>query len=627
MARTISVELEALPCAAFVTDPRTSVIVAANEKAQAIGASPASVFSRDEAPSGWSIYWTDDGAKGLTLDPMNGHPKRRFTIHSGGFGDLGRIHLLMDRVPRKEGDDRERTEQVEDTDQTLQFLATMSHEMRTPLNGILGMADLLMETGLTPNQQNFAGNIKESGTALLDLINAILDYAKLETGREVLRTETFTAGKVAEGVAEMLAPKAAAKGIEVATLIHPGVPKALCGDVAKLRQILINLLGNAVKFTEGGGVIVTVEAEDVVDGECMLAIDVIDSGAGIPQTLLPSLFEAYSRADEMEEKSIEGTGLGLAIVQQLVVKMGGTVRVESEEGAGSTFILRLPFEVEDEEPEDLDAAVTDQRIVVLTRNRVLGRALSLQLRHCGGRDISVVETRNDAAAQLAETQGGLLLCDFAFAKEAAPLCAAAARSILLLPTGARQSFDHLKQVGFDAYLTKPIRQRSFIRVLSGDDLSLTQDELERAEAEKKNAPAECQPVDILLAEDNEINAVLARAVIERGGHRLDVVSDGAAAVEAAQLKRYDIILMDMHMPRMGGLDAAKAIRAQEGGGEVPIIALTANALREDQDACFAAGMNDFLSKPFEPGTLLGLIARYAGPDASTDKTSASSAVK
>jgi signal transduction histidine kinase/CheY-like chemotaxis protein len=603
------VNLDALPGPAFVVEAKSGLVLARNEEAAALGIECARSFDSENGMQDWERREARGDKPLFTLSAKD---DTSFGLTSGPMHDGLQLHILAPEESPAGG---------RGTDRTLQFLATMSHEMRTPLNGILGMADLLLDTGLDPNQTNFARNIKQSGVALLDLINAILDYAKLDTGQASLRVESFDPARTIESIVELLAPKAAAKSIEVCALVHPLVPKTLQGDASKLRQLLINLIGNAVKFTEDGGVLVTAKFEGKGE-EGALAIDVTDSGIGIPQTLLPNLFDAYSRADDAEERSIEGTGLGLAIVKQLTEKMGGTIRVESVEGKGSTFRLRVPFAIEAATVRAEPEPFCEKRVVILTDNPILARTLLMQLRMSGARDLNLAETPEEAAAKLGEGKGALFLCDFGFARDAKALVERSDRAIVLLPTGARDRADALKQEGFSAYLTKPIRQRSFIRVLSGDDLSVTQEELDRLDQETENEERFVRKLNVLLAEDNEINAVLARTVLERGGHSVHAVTDGAAAAEAFEAGDFDIVLMDMHMPIMGGLESASRIRATGKGRKVPIIALTANALQEDRDACFDAGMNDFLTKPFEPKDLLSRIASYTEED--EEKTASAS---
>jgi signal transduction histidine kinase/CheY-like chemotaxis protein len=606
------------PCPAYLFDRRTGVVRAVSQAAAGLGINVASVIAADEMPAGWSFLpGTEEGRRRLEIAGPTSMGEAELALYDLLEVPTGTNSLCLLLPAGQKTGQREPC----GTDRTLQFLATMSHEMRTPLNGILGMTDLLLETGLDPNQTNFAGNIKTSGVALLDIINAILDYARLDTDNSPAAAEVFDARTVCEEVAELLAPKATAKRVEITTLIHPTTPARVRGDASKLRQLLVNLVGNAVKFTDRGGIIITLQSVKSKAGGKELMIDVIDTGAGIPQSLLPHLFDAFTRDKSADDRAIEGTGLGLAIVKQLTEKLGGSIKVSSKEGMGSTFVLRLPFEEAAPAPQARHP-LEGKNALILTPNPVLGRALSLKLKLAGAASTDIAGTVKAAGEKLAAGDTHLFVCDLPLAEEAAGLAGQAQRTVLLIPAAERPQLGRFKSIGFPVYLTKPIRRRSLMRVLSNEDLSITQAELDAIEKQQAESGRKAAPCRILLAEDNEINAALAKAVIEREGHHLTIVSDGAAALEAVREGSFDIVLMDMHMPVMNGIKAAAAIRREEAGERLPIVALTANALPEDEVACRQAGMDAFLSKPFDPADLARIILRYTDGSGSAKASSA-----
>lgn len=487
----------------------------------------------------------------------------------------------------------------------MRFLATMSHEMRTPLNGILGMTGLLLDTDLEPNQKTYAEAVRESGTALLGLINDILDYSKIEAGKFELEEQVFHPTGLVQAVVELLSPKAAHKGLEIASYVDPHVPARLHGDETRLRQILLNLAGNGVKFTENGGVSLEVRTLKKTDKEAVLRFDVIDTGVGISRRDIARIFEEFAQADDTRARQHEGTGLGLAIAQRIVKAMGGDIDVKSEVGKGSTFRFDLPFDIQPQQSTIPKLKLTTP-VLIATDHQVLQRVLTLQLEAAGVASILTATTAKEALEQIRRNPKATLLCDLPIAaSEGNKLARSAYRSIVLLSPVARGRLEAFRKAGFSGYLIKPIRQVSLIERLN-DDKSEGQSNV-RLDAEELNEIQYPErKLRILLAEDNQINAVLATAIIRRAGHHVDVAGNGREAIETYALAPYDIVLMDMRMPEMDGIEATRIIRS-DGDLSVPIIALTANAMTSDRQECLDAGMNDFLSKPFDPEDLINKI--------------------
>jgi len=499
-----------------------------------------------------------------------------------------------------------------------QFLATMSHEMRTPLNGILGMTGLLLDTPLTANQKTYADAVRDSGAGLLALINDILDFSKIEAGRLDLEEGAFDLTAAVQSVVELLSPRAAEKGVEIAAYIDPRTPVQLRGDEARLRQVLFNLAGNGVKFTETGGVAISVgldgdggEAPDLA----ALRIDVRDTGVGVPEDAREQIFDEFAQADSSHSRRFGGTGLGLAIVKRIVAAMGGRIWLDSTPGAGSTFsfTFRLPVIAK---PAPAPAVGEGRRAVIATRSPILADIVARQTAALGFAPQPHADPAAAEAALAAET-GAILLCDAEIAARAgASLAAAADRALVLLPASARGQADAYRAAGFDGYLLKPVRQASLRERLAGA-ASGAPAPSPAADDERLDAPrpAPAEPgrrLRILLAEDNQINAVLATALLKRAGHHVDVAATGEEALDAVTIAPYDVILMDMHMPEMDGVEATKRIRALDGAeAAIPIIALTANAMAETRQQCLRAGMDDFITKPFDPNDLAAAIDRWS----------------
>lgn len=503
-------------------------------------------------------------------------------------------------------------------DDRLQFIATISHEMRTPLNGILGMSSLLLDSDLAPNQRAYVEAVRESGASLLTLTNDILDFSKLDAGKLEFEKAPFDPYALAQSATELLSPRAAEKSIEIASFVDPSTPRRLIGDEARVRQILLNLAGNAVKFTKTGGVAIEMHAEDTVDG-LRFVCAVRDTGVGVPRAAQGAVFEKYMQADSDAGRRAQGTGLGLAISRRLARAMGGDISFKSREGKGSVFTFWVaagPIAERAPAPR-----VDAPPIVVATKSAILGRILRLQLQSFGVNNFRFVDDSKDAAFALRECPGALLLCDNALVGDGAgEALEAASRALVLLAPTERAAIDALRRQGFDGYLIKPVRQSTLMREIAGGPGRI---ELSPAGAPAKSQAATTDRVlRILLAEDNQINAVLATTLMRRAGHKVDVAANGEEAVSAAAAACYDVVFMDMHMPVVDGLEASRRIRALGGrAGGVPIVALTANAMTADRQKCKAAGMNDFLTKPFDPPELHAMLAKWSAGAPALDAAS------
>ncbi len=544
---------------------------------------------------------------------------------------LDRISNLFQDVPDKNPkDDTDQDDALvaleREANAKMRFLATMSHEMRTPLNGILGMTGLLLDTPLDPNQRAYADAVRDSGSALLSLINDLLDYSKIEAGKLELDSTTFDPHSLFHSIAELLSPKAEDKGIELASVLDPSVPTRLRGDAARLRQIIINLAGNGVKFTDTGGVIIEVHCEPGAHNEELrLVVSVRDTGIGISDHAKKAIFEEFEQGDSVNEKRQEGTGLGLAIARRLTKAMGGDIRVESKPGEGSIFQFDVKMETVSASGV-VKPATIEREVIIGTRSSVLARATSKQLRAIGIEKIAIGKTLEAITDLINKHANAIVLCDSDFATEhGEEISQQAAQSIVMLSSLSRVQLPFFRDAGFSGFLIKPIRQHSLSAQLNptiADTRKSTgrPSELRTEEAEtntevspaKTTTPNGNKKARVLLAEDNRINAVLATTLIERAGHEVVVAVNGLEAVKAISENPYDIVFMDMHMPEMDGLEAARQIRALSGApAATPIIALTANAMPSDRKKCLEAGMDDFLSKPFEPNDLVAVIQKWS----------------
>lgn len=489
------------------------------------------------------------------------------------------------------------------------FLATVSHEMRTPLNGVLGMAGLLKDTGLNPEQASYVDAVQTSGEALLSLINEILDFSRIEAGKLETVHEPVEIERLVEGVVELLSPRAQDKGIEIAALVHPSVPASVMSDGARLRQVLINLAGNAVKFTEAGGVGLRVETS----AGNMLVITVADTGAGIAPERLDAIFQEFEQAEASTARTHGGTGLGLAITRRIVEHMGGTISVMSRVGAGSAFRVSLPL-VAAENAEGVTGALPDlsaERLVIVSTSPFEAPFLAERMQRLGARVTLIADIARAAGAMPGAT---MLMADASLGtdccRDLARLAGEAgiARRIILLSPYERRGFGAPAEAGYDGYLIKPVRMRSLVARFAPI-----------AEPPRREMPQVqgglsgtlLAGASILLAEDNPINAMLATKLIERMGGSVTWVKDGAEAVAAVARGGFDLALFDIRMPGLTGLEAAAAVRraeAERGGARLPLVALTANAFAEDRQACLGAGFDAFLSKPLEREALVATLS-------------------
>jgi CheY-like chemotaxis protein len=486
-----------------------------------------------------------------------------------------------------------------------EHLAALSHEFRTPLNGILGMARLLDGTSLTPEQRDYVDVLIQSGEHLLGLVNDVLDYAKLGAGRLELFPAPLDGEHLLRQVCELLSPRAHEKGLEIGWAADAGLAPVLA-DEGRLRQIVLNLAGNAVKFTATGGVLLL--AEQSREGEGVrLRITVSDTGPGVPEAERARIFEAFAQREAAVAVRAEGAGLGLAIARRIADSMGGTIGVGGAPGRGADFWFEGVFPRAGAAPRE--RPLRGRTVAIASPSSIVREAAARQIEASGGR----ARRASDLDEALALTAPGqVILVDHALAQPRRRLQPPADRpAVILVSPEERGRIARYRAAGFAGYLIKPLRRASLAgRILAaeGDAPHPLEDERIAPPAPDAAAPG----VRVLLAEDNPVNALLARTLLEREGCQVDHAADGEAALQALAQAAYDLVLMDVRMPVMGGMEASRALRAR--GVTTPIVALTANAFEDDRRACLAAGMDDFLVKPLRPEALCAALARWTGPD-------------